>query len=161
LLLLRGTDYVSVVTSILTIVMSVGSISAPLSAVSRSASSAQNFYAIIDAPKAPRGGLASPDVEATGDIILSHVNFTYVSRPELRVLKDLSLTFAAGKTTAIVGPSGSGKSTIVSLIQRWYELRTGENGENFDFVSQPRPPTPHWLSSCVKCCESSNLQCLL
>ena len=107
--------------------MSVGSISAPLSAVSRAASAAASFYTIIDAPKAKFEGLKEPDVSATEDIVMNMVNFTYISRPDTRVLKDVCLTFPAGKTTAIVGPSGSGKSTIVALVQRWYELSVGEN----------------------------------
>ncbi|KAF2732822.1 ABC transporter-like protein [Polyplosphaeria fusca] len=116
-----------VITSILTIVMSVGAISAPLSAVSRAVGAAAIFYQVIDAPKAVSEGLKAPDVSATEDLILSKVNFTYISRPQDRVLVNVSLNFQAGKTTAIVGPSGSGKSTIVALIQRWFELRVGED----------------------------------
>ncbi|RYP56759.1 hypothetical protein DL771_011627 [Monosporascus sp. 5C6A] len=56
------------------------------------------------------------------DIVLWNVNFTYPTRPELKVLDDLKLIIPAGKVTAIVGPSGSGKSTLVALIERWYEL---------------------------------------
>lgn len=107
--------------------MSVGSISAPLSAVSRSAGAAALFYLAIDAPKAKADGLKEPEVSSSGDIVLSRVNFTYISRPDQRVLTNVSLTFPSGKTTAIVGPSGSGKSTIVALIQRWYELGVGED----------------------------------
>ncbi|KAF2647760.1 ABC transporter-like protein [Lophiostoma macrostomum CBS 122681] len=114
-----------VITSILTIVMSIGSISAPLSAVSRATGAAAIFYSVIDAPKAKTGKLRSPEVSAKEDIVLNRVNFTYISRPDQRVLKNVALTFPAGKTTAIVGPSGSGKSTIVALIQRWYELGVG------------------------------------
>ncbi|PSN67765.1 ABC transporter-like protein [Corynespora cassiicola Philippines] len=116
-----------VITSILTIVMSVGSVSAPLSAVTRAASAASTFYAIIDAPKAKTHGLSGSEASATDDIFLEKVNFTYISRPDQRVLKNVTLTLPAGKTTAIVGPSGSGKSTIVALIQRWYELGVEED----------------------------------
>ena len=42
------------------------------------------------------------------------------------VLKDLSLTFPAGKVTALVGSSGGGKSSIVSLLCRLYERVSGE-----------------------------------
>ncbi|RYP42323.1 hypothetical protein DL767_000245 [Monosporascus sp. MG133] len=59
---------------------------------------------------------------ASEDIVLWNVNFTYPTRPELKVLDDLKLIIPAGKVTAIVGPSGSGKSTLVALIERWYEL---------------------------------------
>ncbi|KAF2265269.1 ABC transporter-like protein [Lojkania enalia] len=116
-----------VITSILTIVMSIGSISAPLSSVSRASGAATTFYTIIDAPKAQTSGLKEPDVSSTHDIVFNRVNFTYISRPDQRILKDVTLTFPSGKTTAIVGPSGSGKSTIVALIQRWYELGIDNN----------------------------------
>lgn len=103
--------------------MSVGAISAPLSAVSRAAGAAAIFYNIIDAPKAKADGLKDSEASATEDIIFTKVNFTYMTKPDQRVLKNVSLTFPAGKTTAIVGPSGSGKTTIVGLIQRWYDLK--------------------------------------
>ena len=51
--------------------------------------------------------------EISGKIELKNINFTYPSRQELQVLKDFSVVFEAGKTTALVGPSGSGKSTII------------------------------------------------
>lgn len=35
---------------------------------------------------------------------------------QLKVLKDISVTFYPGKTTAIIGPSGSGKSTLLRCI---------------------------------------------
>lgn len=44
----------------------------------------------------------------------------------MRVLKNYSVKFELGKTTAIVGPSGSGKSTIVQLMERFYDPNDGE-----------------------------------
>lgn len=123
------------ITSILTIVMSVGSISAPLSAVARAPGAAAIFFAIIDAPKAKADGLKEPDVSARDDIVMKAVNFTYIARPDQRVLHNVSLTFPAGKTTALVGPSGSGKSTIVALIQRWYELGVGVHENSLVSIS--------------------------
>jgi subfamily B ATP-binding cassette protein MsbA len=41
------------------------------------------------------------------------------------VLRDVSLSMAAGTTTAIVGRSGSGKSTLVSLLPRFYDPTAG------------------------------------
>jgi ATP-binding cassette subfamily B (MDR/TAP) protein 1 len=60
-----------------------------------------------------------------GEIAVENVDFNYPARPEVHILKNLSLTFAAGKTTALVGASGSGKSTIVSLVERFYDPLCG------------------------------------
>ena len=44
---------------------------------------------------------------------------------ELPVLKEMNLTAAQGKVTALVGPSGGGKSTILNLILRLYDPESG------------------------------------
>jgi ABC-type multidrug transport system fused ATPase/permease subunit len=56
-----------------------------------------------------------------GDIAFHNVSFTYTSRPNQPVLRNITLRFPAGKHTAIVGLSGSGKSTIASLIARLHD----------------------------------------
>ncbi|KAF2471230.1 ABC transporter-like protein [Lindgomyces ingoldianus] len=53
------------------------------------------------------------------------VEFSYPSRPSVKILNRLNLTLGAGKTTAIIGASGSGKSTLVSLLERWYDAQSG------------------------------------
>ena len=60
-----------------------------------------------------------------GEITFENVDFNYPSRPDVQVIKDLSLTFPAGKTTALVGASGSGKSTVISLVERFYDPLAG------------------------------------
>jgi ABC-type multidrug transport system fused ATPase/permease subunit len=106
----------------------ISGITAPLSAAARAAGAATIFYTIIDAPKLDKSGLKHPEVSASADIVLDHVNFAYPTRPGLKVLDELCLRFPAGKVTAIVGPSGSGKSTIVGLLERWYEIESPESG---------------------------------
>lgn len=64
--------------------------------------------------------------QVNGDIELRNVQFVYPSRPEQTVLYDMSLSFPAGKVTALVGASGSGKSTIVGLLERFYDPISGE-----------------------------------
>ena len=58
-------------------------------------------------------------------IEFKNVTFAYPTRPEIPVLDNFSLTFEAGKTTAIVGATGSGKSTIMQLILRFYDPHEG------------------------------------
>ncbi|KAI0443528.1 ABC transporter-like protein [Xylaria telfairii] len=106
----------------------VGNISAPISAAARAAGAARILFNGIDAPRPVTTGLKYPEASATDNIVLWNVNFTYPTRPNLKVLDNLNLIIPAGKVTAIVGPSGSGKSTIVALIQRWYEM-DGDMGD--------------------------------
>lgn len=49
------------------------------------------------------------------DIVLKNVSKSF---GENEVLKDLSLTFPAGKVTALMGASGTGKTTTLSLLLR-------------------------------------------
>jgi ATP-binding cassette subfamily B (MDR/TAP) protein 1 len=42
------------------------------------------------------------------------------------VLKSLNLSLTPGQKIALVGPSGCGKSTCVQLLQRFYNLHSGE-----------------------------------
>ena len=61
----------------------------------------------------------SPERE---DIALSHVNFSYDSKP---ILQDVSLTIPEKTTVAIVGPSGSGKTTLCNLMARFWDVQSG------------------------------------
>jgi len=73
-----------------------------------------------------------------GDVELKNVAFSYPSRKEITVIKDLSLHAQRGQQIAIVGPSGAGKSTIVSLLLRFYEPDKG----NILFDGKPATDIP-------------------
>ncbi|XP_051532212.1 bile salt export pump-like [Myxocyprinus asiaticus] len=60
-----------------------------------------------------------------GDLEFHNVTFHYPSRPEVKILDQLSLQVTSGETTAFVGPSGAGKSTTIQLIQRFYDPKEG------------------------------------
>src|SRR5579859_6337449 len=61
-----------------------------------------------------------------GEIELRGVSFIYPARPEVTVLKNVSMMIPPGKFTAAVGPSGSGKSTILQLLERFYDPVEGQ-----------------------------------
>ncbi|GGA73060.1 multidrug ABC transporter ATP-binding protein [Flavobacterium palustre] len=60
-----------------------------------------------------------------GNVTFKNVAFSYPSRKEIQVLKDVNFTAAFGQKIAIVGPSGVGKSTIASLLLRFYDIDSG------------------------------------
>ena len=64
-----------------------------------------------------------------GEVEVSEVHFSYPARPEVEVLKGLSVSVQQGKTLALVGPSGCGKSTVVSLIERFYDPSLEKGGK--------------------------------
>lgn len=82
------------------------------------------MYELLDQPL---NLTESPDANeltvGPGEVSLDNVSFGYVGGPS--VIRGLSLTFEAGKTTALVGPSGGGKSTILNLLLRLYDPSEG------------------------------------
>jgi ABC-type multidrug transport system fused ATPase/permease subunit len=61
-----------------------------------------------------------------GDIEFKNIQFTYPTRPDFKVLHNISFHAKPGETIALVGSSGSGKSTLASLTLRFYEPDGGE-----------------------------------
>ena len=59
-----------------------------------------------------------------GDIRLEDVDFGYT--PEKLVLHDITLYAKPGQKIAFVGATGAGKTTITNLINRFYEIDSGE-----------------------------------
>ncbi len=70
-------------------------------------------------------------------IAFNHVAFDY---PDGRsVFTDFDLTIEPGQKVGLVGRSGGGKSTLFSLIQRFYDVKSGQiliNDQNIGLVTQ-------------------------
>lgn len=109
------------------VVAVLGSLAAPIMAITKAVSVSPEFFSMIDSKPPARNGLSEPEVSAHEDIELEGVYFAYPTRSTVQVLQGFNARFMKGKTTALVGPSGSGKSTIVALLERWYELKGNDN----------------------------------
>jgi ATP-binding cassette subfamily C protein len=82
----------------------------------------------------------SPVPALTQGIALERVSFSY--KKDKPVIQDLSLSFIANKTTALVGKSGSGKSTILDLIVGLLTPTTGRI--SIDQLPMSQMDLQHW-----------------
>lgn len=87
---------------------------------------AARVFAVIDRQPAVDDDAAGDEpVEVCGEIELKDVHFRYPSRPDVPVLRGLTVRAPAGSHLALVGSSGSGKSTIIALLERFYDPDRG------------------------------------
>lgn len=77
------------------------------------------------------------DSSRNGELEFKNVSFKYPDGDEY-VLEDVNFKINKGETLAIIGSTGSGKSTIVKLIDRFFDVTSGEillNGINIKDLS--------------------------
>ena len=107
---------------------SVGAISEVLSDLQRAAGAMERLMELVQSqpeiaepahPVKLRDGTHGLGIE------LDEVSFSYPTRPDQEVLRQVSLTVQPGEMVAIVGPSGAGKSTLFDLLQRFYTPTRG------------------------------------
>ncbi|ABA59395.1 ABC efflux pump, fused ATPase and inner membrane subunits [Nitrosococcus oceani ATCC 19707] len=104
----------------------VASISEVIGELQRAAGAAERTIDLLATPneiQSPSKPQTLPPV--SGNIEIEHLIFAYPSRPDVRVINELSLTIKAGETLALVGPSGAGKSTLFDLLLRFFDTYTG------------------------------------
>ncbi|HEV2566948.1 MAG TPA: ABC transporter ATP-binding protein [Microvirga sp.] len=87
---------------------------------------------VVDAPN------AKPLVARGGSVEFRDVSFSYGDTRSDTVHR-LNLRIPAGQKVGIVGPSGAGKSTLIHLLQRLYDVQSGEvliDGQRLTEVGQ-------------------------
>jgi ATP-binding cassette, subfamily B, bacterial len=75
------------------------------------------------------------EASVASKIEYKNVAFSYPSRPDMEVLRDISFEVKSGEKIALVGYSGAGKSTIVQLLMRYYKSSGGQilvDGKNIN-----------------------------
>ncbi|CAH8580751.1 unnamed protein product [Heterobilharzia americana] len=89
--------------------------------------SAQDIFHIIERKRSVDKASSGKQLDDfSGKITFNNVTFSYPSRCEKVVLKNLNLTLESKQTTAFIGPSGCGKTTITQLIERFYNPDSGQ-----------------------------------
>ena len=70
-----------------------------------------------------------------GNVSFQNVRFSYPTRPEMEVLKNINFNIPAGEKVALAGQSGAGKSTIIQLLLKFYPIDKGQiliDGKSID-----------------------------
>ena len=70
-----------------------------------------------------------------GKIDFRNVTFSYPTKPEIDVLKNVSFVIEPGQSAGLVGYSGCGKSTIIQLIERFYDVEEGKGEVLIDNIN--------------------------
>lgn len=125
--------------------VSIGGLSSFYSEMNRGLGASTRLWELVDrVPTIPVSGGLVPTKEPAGQITFQDVSFTYPSRPDTRVIHNLTLDIPEASITAVVGASGSGKSTLAALLLRLYDPDSGTVLLDGQPVGQL---DPRWLRS--------------
>lgn len=120
-------DIIAIFFSVITGAFAIGNTSPASKAIAMGKEAGYNIYQVIERqskiPLREPNSFVPSDIR--GDIDFKNVTFRYPSRPDTRVLENLSLTIPSGKKVALVGETGCGKSTTIQLIERYYDTLSG------------------------------------
>ncbi|MEM8521246.1 ABC transporter transmembrane domain-containing protein [Flavobacterium sp. PL12] len=106
---------------------SFGGIAELYAQIQKAIGATERVFELLDEAPEKINSVQNPSYQKIkGDVTFKNVGFSYHSRKEIKVLKDVSFTASYGQKIAIVGPSGTGKSTIASLLLRFYNIDSGE-----------------------------------
>ncbi|WP_432670381.1 ABC transporter ATP-binding protein [Flavobacterium sp. SM2513] len=115
---------------------SFGGIAEMYAQIQKAVGATERVFELLDEVPEAINSTENPVTEKiTGNVSFQNVSFSYPSRPEIEVLKDVNFEVNFGQKIAIVGPSGAGKSTIASLLLRFYNIDKGEiliDGKNIN-----------------------------
>lgn len=110
------------------IAASMGGLPEQYAAIQRAVGASERIFELLDEPIEEVNADDARNrkkLRLTGDVTFDKIAFSYPTRKEFTVLRDVTFEAKAGQTIAIVGPSGSGKSTLAQLLLRFYEPDQG------------------------------------
>ncbi len=105
--------------------MPINQISQQMTAVFSALAGAERVFAVMDMQPEPEDIEGSEkNTTIKGHVELKDVSFGY--NPDKLVLKNISLYAKPGQKIAFVGSTGAGKTTITNLLNRFYDIESGD-----------------------------------
>lgn len=99
---------------------------------------AERVFEVMDQePETMESAESVPDHPIRGEVVFDRVHFGY--KPDVPVLKNVSLHASPGQMIALVGPTGAGKTTIINLLTRFYDIQSGQiliDGKNIREINK-------------------------
>jgi ATP-binding cassette subfamily B protein len=92
--------------------------------VQSATASLDKMFQILDTEPEVDERVDAVDLPGDGDLAVDAITFSYPGT-DAPVLKDVTLTVAAGERLALVGPTGAGKSSLAKLMARLYDPDQG------------------------------------
>ncbi|MBI4931067.1 MAG: ATP-binding cassette domain-containing protein [Bacteroidetes bacterium] len=108
---------------------SIGGLPEQYAQIQRAVGATERVFDLLDEPIEDiemNSQATSSSKRFNGEVSFENISFSYPSRKDFAVLKNISFKANKGETIAIVGPSGAGKSTITNLILRFYNPDKGK-----------------------------------
>ena len=103
----------------------INEISMQMTTVFSALAGAERVFSLMDeTPEEPDSENACDMPDMKGYVELKNVTFGY--NPDKVILKDISLYAKPGQKIAFVGSTGAGKTTITNLINRFYDIDSGQ-----------------------------------
>jgi ABC-type multidrug transport system fused ATPase/permease subunit len=126
----NGGDILTVVMSVINVIYSVSGLAPNFEIIQKACIASSDYFTLLSRYKKKpitSGGYRPDREDFQGKIEFKNVSFSYPhDKTKKLVLDDLNLVIEPGKKIAIVGESGCGKSTTISLIERFYDINSGE-----------------------------------
>lgn len=104
--------------------MPINQLSMQLSTIFSALAGAERVFSVIDEEEEAGEEENSSENKIKGDVVLKDVTFGYI--PEKTVLRGISLYAHPGQKIAFVGSTGAGKTTVTNLLNRFYDINSGE-----------------------------------
>ena len=84
---------------------------------------AERIFEMMDEKPETEAGKTGLQHSIKGEVVFENVCFGY--KPDVPILKNVSLHALPGQMIALVGPTGAGKTTIIHMLTRFYEIQSG------------------------------------